>query len=239
MTAASGKPSDTGVRLFVDYGPLALFFVANFLIPAEIARTIVVTFTGALSDLGRVEALLMARVIVATAVFVIASLVAIVVAQLRLGKVPPMLLISAGLVLVFGGLTMYFRDPQFIQMKPTIVYVLLAAILLFGLVTGRPLLQQLMGSAYPGLTAAGWRRLTINWTLFFAGMAIANEVAWRGASVVFGKERGWDMWAIYKVWVVIPLTFVFALANVPMLMRHGLTLGDDAPVTPDQVPPEG
>jgi intracellular septation protein len=228
-----GHDGQRGVRLFVDYGPLALFFLANFLIPAELARAIVAGLTNALSDLGRVEALLMARVIVATAVFVLASAAAIVLAQTRLGRVPPMLLVSAGLVLVFGGLTMYFRDPQFIQMKPTIVYVLLAAVLLFGLLTGRPLLQQVMGSSYPGLSETGWRRLTINWIVFFAAMAVANEAVWRGAYALYGKGHGWDLWAIYKVWVVIPVTLLFALANVPMLMRHGLTLGDDTPVPPE------
>ncbi|MEH3037111.1 MAG: septation protein IspZ [Sphingomonas adhaesiva] len=228
--AGDGK---AGVRALVDYGPLAAFFVANFLLPAEVARRIVATFTSTLSGLGQVEALLLARVIVATAVFVLASIVALLIARAKLGRVPPMLLISAGLVIVFGGLTMYFRDPRFIQMKPTIVYVLLAAVLGFGAATGRPLLQQLMGSAYPGLRESGWRRLTINWVWFFVGMAVLNEAVWRGAAVALGASRGWDLWAIYKVWVVIPMTLLFAVANVPMLMRHGLTLGDDPPVPPE------
>ncbi|MEH3046811.1 inner membrane-spanning protein YciB [Sphingomonas adhaesiva] len=222
-----------GIRALVDYGPLAAFFIANFLLPAETARRIVATFTGTLSGLGQVEALLLARVIVATAVFVLASIVALGIARAKLGRVPPMLLISAGLVIVFGGLTMYFRDPRFIQMKPTIVYALLAAVLGFGAATGRPLLQQLMGSAYPGLRESGWRRLTLNWVWFFVGMAVLNEAVWRGAGVAFGPARGWDLWAIYKVWIVIPTTLLFAVANVPMLMRHGLTLGDETPVPPE------
>lgn len=222
-----------GQKLAIDYGPLALFFIANFLLPGDVARRIVDAFTGTLTGLGRLEALLLARVIVATAVFVAASLVAIIYARVKLGRVPPMLLISAGLVVVFGGLTMWFRDPRFIQMKPTIVYVLMAATLGFGLATGRPLLQQLLGTAYPGLTAQGWRRLTVNWAIFFALMAIANEAVWRGAAVALGTERGWDLWAIYKVWVVIPATLLFAIANVPMLLRHGLTLGSEAPVPPE------
>lgn len=222
-----------GVRALVDYGPLALFFVANFLIPAEVARRIVANFTPMLSTLKQVEALLLSRVILATAVFVIASAVALVIAKVKLGRIPVMLLISAGLVIVFGGLTMYFRDPRFIQMKPTIVYALLAAVLGFGAATGRPLLQQLMGSSYPGLRESGWRRLTINWVWFFAIMAVLNEAVWRGAAVAVGSQRGWDLWAIYKVWVVIPTTLLFAVANVPMLMRHGLTLGDEPPVPPE------
>lgn len=233
---AGQKPGGGGIRALVDYGPLALFFVANFLIPAEVARTIVAQVTPMLSGMKQVEALLMARVILATAVFVIASGIALVIAKVKLGHVPAMLLISAGLVIVFGGLTMYFRDPRFIQTKPTIVYALLAAVLGFGVATGRPLLQQLMGASYPGLTEQGWRRLTLNWVWFFVVMAVANEAVWRGAAVAVGAQRGWDLWAIYKVWVAIPATMLFAIANVPMLMRHGLTLGDDdAP----PVPPEG
>lgn len=233
MSAPAGKDGNGTVRALVDYGPLALFFAANFLLPGPAARRIVATFTSTLSGMGQVEALLMARVIVATAVFIIASVAALALAKAKLGRVPPMLLISAGLVIVFGGLTMYFRDPRFIQMKPTIVYVLLAATLGFGVATGRPLLQQLMGSAYPGLSETGWRKLTLNWTWFFVVMAIANEAVWRGAAVAYGTTRGWDLWAIYKVWVVIPATLLFAVANVPMLMRHGLTLGDEPPVPPE------
>lgn len=224
---------NTGIRAAVDYGPLALFFVANFFLPGELARRIVASFTSTLSGLGQIEALLLARVIVATGVFVLASIAALILARVKLGRIPPMLVITAGLVIVFGGLTMYFRDPRFIQMKPTIVYVLLAATLGFGLATGRPLLQQLMGSAYPGLAESGWRRLTLNWTWFFAVMAIANEAVWRGAATALGQTRGWDLWAIYKVWVVIPATLLFAVANIPMLMRHGLKLGDEPPVPPE------
>ncbi|KQT33508.1 septation protein A [Sphingomonas sp. Leaf412] len=233
MTTRS--PNEGRIRAAIDYGPLALFFLANFLLPAEVARRIVDAFTGTLSGMGRLEALLMARVIVATAVFALASAVALVVAKVKLGRIPPMLLISGGLVVVFGGLTMYFRDPRFIQMKPTIVYVLLAATLAFGLATGRPLLEQLLGTVYPGLSQAGWRRMTINWAIFFAVMAILNEAVWRGAGALFGEGRGWDLWTIYKLWIVMPATFLFAIANVPMLMRHGLKLGDE----PAPVPPEG
>ena len=232
MSAQVREPGG-GTRALIDYGPLVLFFVANFLIPGEVARRIVALFTATLNDVSRVEALLLARVIVATGVFAIASLVAIVFARMKLGRIPPMLLISAGLVIVFGGLTMYFRDPRFIQTKPTIVYAIMAATLVFGLATGRPLLQQLLGGTYPGLREPGWRRLTINWAIFFVGMAIANEAVWRGAAALYGESAGWNLWAIYKVWIVIPATLIFGAANLPMLLRHGLTLGDEPPVPPE------
>jgi len=159
---------------------------------------------------------------------VIATVIAILVSKVKLGRVSPMLWISGGLVVVFGGLTVYFHDPRFIQMKPTIVYATFAGVLAFGLATGRPLLEGLLGSAYPGLSPVGWRKLTRNWALFFVGMAMLNEIVWRSA--------GWDFWVGFKLWGAIPLTLGFALANLPMLMRHGLQAGDDATVA--QVPPE-
>jgi len=116
---------------------------------------------------------------------------------------------------VFGGLTLYFADADFIKMKPTIVYLMFSSILAFGLATGRPLLRQLLGSAYPGLNDAGWRRLTINWALFFVVMAIVNELVWRNSS--------WDFWVGFKLWGAMPITLLFAAANIPMLLKHGLT----------------
>jgi len=135
-----------------------------------------------------------------------------------------MLWLSAGLVIVFGALTLYFRDDTFIKMKPTIVYAMFSAILTFGLLTGRPLLQQMLETAYPGLSATGWRKLTINWAAFFACMAVLNEVVWRHST--------WDFWVGFKLWGAVPLTLIFAGANIPMLLRHGLQLEKDAPLPP-------
>ena len=105
-------------------------------------------------------------------------------------------------------------------MKPTIVYATLALLLAFGLATGRPLLQGLLGNTYPGLSEAGWRRLTVNWCLFFAALGIANEVARRALTL--------DWWVVFKFPGCAAATFFFALANVPMLLRHGLTLEEGA-----------
>ncbi|WP_174298020.1 inner membrane-spanning protein YciB [Sphingomonas bacterium] len=230
--AAGGSP---GWRVAIDYAPLVVFFLANFLMPGEAARRIVVATTGSLSGLGRMEALVIAKVIVATAAFVVATIGAMLVSLVRLRAISPMLWISGGLVVVFGGLTIYFQNPNFIKVKPTIVYVTLSGVLCFGLATGRPLLQQLLGSAYPGLSPAGWRRLTVNWTIFFVGMAIVNEAVWRLTAPRPGDDPA--VWVLYKVWVAIPITIVFAIANVPMLMRHGLTLdGGDAATR--ELPPE-
>jgi intracellular septation protein len=106
------------------------------------------------------------------------------------------------------------------------VYALFSAVLGFGLATGRPLLQALLGTTYPGLTALGWRKLTINWTIFFAAMAVLNEVVWRSTTT--------DQWVFFKFPGCVIITLVFALANVPMLLKNGLSLGDtdEAPVPP-------
>ena len=222
------KAPSPGLRLAVDYAPLLVFFAVNFLAPAVPMMRLVGATTSFLSDIDRVGALVIARVICATAAFIVATLVAIVVSRVRLGSVSPMLWISGVLVVVFGGLTIYFHDPRFIQMKPTFVYAIFAGVLGFGLATGRPLLQGLLGAAYPGLTADGWRRLTRNWAVFFAGMAVLNELVWRGTS--------FDFWLGFKVWGAIPMTLLFAFANVPMLMRHGLSVGEDA--VAKEAPPE-
>ncbi len=215
---ASRAPSP-GLRMGVEYGPLLVFFAVNFLFPATLAMRLVGASTGFLSDLDRAGALVIAKVIVATTAFVIATVAAMIVSKTRLGHISPMLWISGGFVVVFGGLTVYFHDPRFIQMKPSFVYGMFAAVLGFGLLTGRPLLQGLLGTAYPGLTADGWRKLTRNWALFFLFMAALNETVWR--------TTNWDFWVGFKLWGAIPLTLLFAFANIPMLLRHGLSTGDE------------
>ncbi|URW76734.1 septation protein A [Sphingomonas donggukensis] len=195
-----------GLRAAIDYGPLLVFFAVNFFAPGPA----------------------LARIMAATIAFMVAMVVAVVVSWVKTRHVSPMLWISAVLILVFGGLTLYFHDERFIKMKPTFVYALFAGVLGFGLATGRPLLQALLGSAYPGLSENGWRKLTVNWTVFFAAMAVLNEVVWRSTTT--------DQWVFFKFPGCAIITVVFALANIPMLLKHGLTLGD-TDETP--VPPEG
>ncbi|MGK6320208.1 septation protein A [Sphingomonas sp. DT-204] len=205
MTEARPATSP-GFRLALDYGPLIAFFGVNFLAPGPA----------------------LARIMAATIAFMIAMMIAVGLSWIKTRQVSPMLWVSAVLVLVFGGLTLYFHDERFIKMKPTFVYATFAAVLGFGLATGRPLLQGLLGSAYPGLTERGWRKLTVNWTLFFIGMAVLNEAVWRSTST--------DFWVSFKIWGAIPLTFLFAIANIPMLLRNGLSTGEAKDVP---VPPEG
>ena len=187
----------------LDYGPLLVFFAVNFL--------------------GHGPAI--GRIVMATIAFMVAMVVALVVSWIVTRHVSPMLLISGVLVIVFGGLTVWFHDERFIKMKPTFVYSIFAAVLAFGLATGRPLLQSLLETAYPGLDAVGWRMLTRNWAIFFVCMAVLNEAVWRSTTT--------DFWVGFKLWGAIPLTLAFAVGNVPMLLNHGLNAGgDDVPVTP-------
>jgi intracellular septation protein len=223
----SVKHPSPGLRVALDYAPLVVFFAVNFLAPAAASVRLIASMTTFLPDMDRAAAIIVARVLVATAAFVIATAVAMIASRVKLGSISPMLWISGGLVLVFGGLTLWYHDPTFIQRKPTIVYAIMASVLLFGLVTGRPLLESVLGGAYPGLDAIGWRKLTRNWAMFFGAMAILNEIVWRSTS--------WDVWVAYKLWGAIPLTAVFAIANVPMLLRHGLS--SEEPIA-EQVPPE-
>jgi intracellular septation protein len=227
--STTSKNGTAGLRLAIDYAPLVIFFLVNFLAPQAMTMRLVSSFSHSLSDLDQMSALVVSRAIVATAAFMLATIVALIVSRLKLGSISPMLWISGALVLVFGGLTIYFHDPKFIQMKPTFVYTVFAAILGFGLMTGRPLLEQLLGTAYPGLSPLGWQKVTRNWALFFLGMAILNELVWHNTS--------FDFWTAFKLWGAIPMTFVFALANVPMMMKHGLMseVGDAAA---KELPPE-
>ena len=182
------------MRIALDIGPLILFFVAN-------ARFGIFT---------------------ATALFMIAIVIAMAVSYALVRRVSVIQLFSAFMVIVMGGLTLWLHDESFIKLKPTIYYGFVAALLGYGLATGKPMLQSVLGSAYPGLEPEGWRKLTRNWALFFVAMAIANELVWRNSTTQF--------WISYKLWGALPATMLFALANVPMLLRHGLAREDEADV---------
>ena len=165
-------------------------------------------------------------VVRATAIFMGATFVAIAASWLKTRRISPMLLFSGVMVAVFGGLTVWLHDATFIKMKPTVYYLMVAGILGFGLYTDRPTLKLVLGQAYPGLSDLGWTKLTRNWATFFVAMAVANEAVWRSTSMEF--------WLGYKLWGALPATILFAIANVPMLMRHGLNseTAEDAALPP-------
>ena len=205
-TEARGGPG-AGARLLIDLGPLLAFFVTNFFapVPAE------------------------AKIFVATAVFMMAMMLAMLVSQIRYRHISPLLWFSGVAVVIFGGLTIWLHDETFIKLKPTIYYSVVAGLLLFGMYSGRNLLKMVLGTAYPGLSERGWYLLTRNWAIYFVAMALLNEAVWRTTTT--------DFWVGFKLWFFIPATFIFAAANVPMLMRHGLNLEEskeEPPIPPTQ-----
>jgi intracellular septation protein len=177
--------------MLLDYGPLIVFFVAYKLAGSGLQGSLV-----------------------ATLAFMVAVLISIVVGLAVVKRVSPMVWISTILILGFGAITLYLRDPRFIQMKPTFIYVGFAALLGGGLLRGKALLKWLFGPVFPGLTEEGWRKLSRNWALFFLALAVANEV--------MRTTLTFDTWLTVKVWGVTVVSILFAIANMPMLLRHGL-----------------
>jgi intracellular septation protein len=146
-----------------------------------------------------------------TGAFMIATLVSLTASRMFLGRVPIMPLVSGVFVLVFGGLTLWLQDELFIKMKPTIVNSLFASLLLGGLAFGVALLRYPFGDAF-ALTDEGWRKLTFRWALFFVFLALLNEITWRSFST--------DFWIGFKVWGVMPLTMIFAIAQLGLIQRY-------------------
>lgn len=192
-------------KLLIDLGPLLAFFLVNFFAPVPAV----------------------AKIFVATGAFMVAMIAAMLFSAIRYHKISPLLWFSGIMVVILGGLTIWLHNEMFIKMKPTIYYALVAGLLGFGLATGRPLLQGVLGSTYPGLDEAGWTKVTRNWSIFFAVMAVLNEAVWRSSSTSF--------WIGFKIWGAIPLTFLFAAANIPMLLKHGLMKDNAAPVEPGPI----
>ncbi|MCF4165925.1 septation protein A [Zavarzinia compransoris] len=149
----------------------------------------------------------------ATGVFMVATVVALAVDWTLERRLPIMPLVSGGFVLVFGGLTLILQDELFIKMKPTIVNSLFAIALFGGLAFGRALLKPMFGAAFQ-LTEAGWRVLTVRWASFFVVLAVLNEVVWRNFST--------DTWVDFKVFGIMPITILFTLAQMPLILKHQL-----------------
>lgn len=171
------------IKLLVELGPLVVFFIGN-------SRFGIFAGTGA---------------------FMVATLIALAVSRALLGRIPTMPLVSGFFVIVFGGLTLWLQDDQFIKLKPTIVNGLFAAILFGGLVAGKSLLKVVFGDVFR-LTEEGWRQLTFRWGLFFVALAVVNEIVWRFFST--------DFWVSFKVFGIMPITMAFAIAQMGLLKRH-------------------
>jgi len=157
---------------------------------------------------------------VATGAFMAAIAVALLAGWLIERKLSPMPLFTAVLVMIFGGLTLYLQNETFLKVKVTILYVFFSVILLGGLASGRLFIKYVFAQAFD-LTEAGWKQLTLRWGIFCLLLAALNEAVWRNFSTA--------IWVDFKVWGILPLIFLFALAQTPLILRHGQDAKEDAP----------
>jgi intracellular septation protein len=148
-----------------------------------------------------------------TATFMAATFVSLGASRILFGRVPVMPLVSGVCVLVFGGLTLWLQDEHFIKIKPTIVNGLFAVALFGGLFAGQSLLRIVFGEVFR-LTDDGWRKLTLRWACFFVLLAVLNEIVWRSFST--------DVWVSFKLFAIMPLTMVFAIAQIGLLRAYEL-----------------
>ena len=170
-------------KLLIDIGPLAVFFI--FYTRSGLQASILP--------------------------FMIATVIAVLFSYMLEKKIPIMPTAGAAIVLIFGGLTIYFDNEVFFKMKPTIINFLFAAILYGGILIKKHLLKYLLGAALK-LEEAGWKLLTQRWIGFFIALAILNEIVWRTQST--------DIWVSFKVFGILPITFIFTMTQFPLIKRY-------------------
>jgi len=144
--------------------------------------------------------------------FIVATLIALIIVWILEKKIPMVPLLSGILITLFGGLTIYFNNPVFIYIKPTIINILFGLTLLFGkYFTNEPIIKKILGKSV-ALTEVGWNLLNKRWILFFFTLAIINELVWRTQSEEF--------WVNFKVWGMLPITFIFATLQISLITKH-------------------
>ncbi len=172
------------IKLFIDIGPLAVFFI----------------YYKVSGDL--IEAILP---------LMLATIISVVISYILEKRIPIMPTLGAGIVVIFGGLTIIFDNKIFIFMKPTIINIIFAAILYGGIILKKPLLKYLLGSALK-LEEEGWSILTQRWAAFFIALAVLNEIVWRTMSEEF--------WVSFKVFGILPITFIFTMTQFPLIKKY-------------------
>ncbi|MGK2742521.1 septation protein A [Tepidicaulis sp. LMO-SS28] len=195
LAQKSGMTGSQWLRMGLEVGPLVVFFLIN----AQAANWFGVPDKQS--------------IFYATGAFMVATAVSLSLSYILYRKVPMMPLITGAFVLVFGGLTLWLQDEQFIKLKPTLTNLLFAAGLLGGLAFGKASMKYLFDGAFR-LTETGWRILTLRWGLFFVFLAILNEIIWRNFTT--------DFWVSFKVFGIMPITMVFALAQLSVVSKHQL-----------------
>ena len=188
------------LKMALEIGPLLVFFFGN-LRGEWLAKTF-----PALSVVG-------GPLLIATALFMVATVISLIVSKIVFKHLPIMPFVSGIVVMVFGSLSIWLQDETFIKMKPTIVNTLFGVVLLGGLLFGKSLLGYVFNAAFQ-LDDEGWKKLTLRWGIFFLFLAVLNEVVWRNFSDA--------VWVNFKVWGTMPITILFTLAQMPLIMRHSL-----------------
>jgi intracellular septation protein len=206
IAAKLGRAPAPWLKLVLEMGPLALFFVANA--RPKLFEPLVAPFAPASLLTGENAGLFTATLVLMVAV--VAALIASFILTRRIPVVP---LMTAVLVVAFGALTLYLHDATFIKMKPTILYVCFSAALFGGLALNRPMLPILFDTAM-ALTERGWRVLTLRWAAFFLVLAALNEIVWR--------TQPTNVWVTFKFPGLFILVFLFTLAQVPLMLRYRL-----------------
>ena len=194
---APRKKLKPGLKFLLEMGPLVLFFLVY-------------------SKFGIFQG---------TATLMVATVIALAVTYVLTKHLPVMPMVTAAMVVIFGGATLLLHDATFVKMKATVVYLLFAAALLGGLLFGKALLSVAFDSVM-NLTEEGWRKLTLRWGLFFIAMAAVNEIVWRTQTE--------DFWVKFKVFGFVPLTILFAISQTPLMMKHELK-GEDAEKAPEHL----
>lgn len=186
------------LKFALEIGPLLVFFFGNLR-----GEWLAETFP-ALSAVG-------GPLLIATALFMVATVVSLIVSKIVFKHLPIMPFVSGVVVMVFGTLSIWLQDETFIKMKPTIVNALFGVVLLGGLLFGKALLGYVFNAAF-NLDELGWKKLTVRWGIFFLFLAVLNELVWRNFSA--------EAWVNFKVWGTMPITITFTLAQMPLIMRH-------------------
>lgn len=199
MSEAAAPKKSGWLNLLVDYGPIIIFFVVyRYFAPADKENSVAEVLA----------------VIKGTGAFMVAAVIALIVSKMKFGRVSPMLWLSTGLIVFFGALTIFLQDKFYIQIKPTAIYLMFGLALLIGVARGQALLKYLLEAAFEGLSEKGWMLLSRNWGIFFLVLAALNEG--------FRHFLTFGWWLQAKLYVFLPLSFIFTFAHMPMLLRHGL-----------------
>ena len=198
--ASKAEKQNPLLKMALELGPLLIFFFGNLR-----GEWLAKSFPG-LTAIG-------GPLLIATALFMVATVISLIISKIVFKHLPVMPFVSGIVVLVFGGLSIWLQDETFIKMKPTIVNTLFGVVLLGGLAFGTSLLGYVFNAAFQ-LDAEGWKKLTLRWGIFFLFLAVLNEAVWRNFSD--------DVWVSFKVWGTMPITILFTLAQMPLIMKHSL-----------------